>query len=141
MQINMLPPFLLTHFSACLHRMVAMCALVVILGASGFAQAEGVTDSEVIKVTMGKAEIVKLPGDVADIMVANPKIVDVSALQSDRLYLVGASIGDTNIIALDAGGNVLRKLDVHVRIDTVGIQKYDSRSISAGTQRNHPHGG
>lgn len=78
--------------------------------------------SDVIKVTMGKAEIVKLSGDIADIMVADPKIVDVSALQSDKLYLVGASLGDTNIIALDAEGNVLRKLDVHVRIDTASIQ-------------------
>lgn len=78
-------------------------------------------DSQVVKVTMGKAEIVRLPGEVADLMVADPKIVDVSALQSDKLYLVGASLGDTNIIALDAEGNVLRKFDVHVRIDTVSI--------------------
>ena len=75
-------------------------------------------DTKIIKITMGKAEVVPVMGAVADIMVADPKIADVSALQSNKLYIVGASIGDTNIIALDSEGNVVQKLDVHVRIDT-----------------------
>ncbi|QQG36973.1 MAG: type II and III secretion system protein family protein [Micavibrio aeruginosavorus] len=72
--------------------------------------------------TIGKAEIVKVDGPVADVMVANPSIVDVQALQSNQLYMVGANIGDTNIIALDAEGNVLRRMNIHVRIDEITLQ-------------------
>jgi pilus assembly protein CpaC len=72
--------------------------------------------------TIGKAEIVKVDGPVADIMVANPSIVDVSALQSNQLYMVGANIGDTNIIVLDAEGNVLKRMNIHVRIDEITLQ-------------------
>lgn len=75
-----------------------------------------------LSVTLGKAEIVGLPGSVSDILVANPSIVDVQAVQSDKLYIVGMNIGDTNIIALDAEGNVIRRLDVHVSYDLQAIQ-------------------
>lgn len=75
-----------------------------------------------LTVTLGKAEVVSLAGQVSDVLVANPSIVDVQAIQSDRLYVVGTNIGDTNIITLDAQGNVLKKFDVHVAYDTVAIQ-------------------
>lgn len=72
--------------------------------------------------TIGKAEIVKVEGAVADVLVANPSIVDVQALQSNQLYMVGANIGDTNVIVLDTEGNVVKRMNVHVRIDEITLQ-------------------
>jgi pilus assembly protein CpaC len=67
--------------------------------------------------TVGKAEIVDIQGPVSDIMVADPDVVDVVALQSKRLYMVGSKVGNTNVIALDAAGNIIVRLNVHVRVD------------------------
>ncbi len=75
-----------------------------------------------LSVTLGKAEIVALPEGVSDVLVANPSVVDVQAVQSSRLYVVGLNIGDTNIIALDANGDVLKRLDIHVSYDLQAIQ-------------------
>ena len=75
-----------------------------------------------VTLTLGKADMVSIKGEVADVLVANPSIVDVMAVKSNRLYLVGSSIGDTNIMALDADGNILRKLNVHVKMDTDKLQ-------------------
>lgn len=75
------------------------------------------TTPEMLKLTLGKAEVFKLPKSVSDIMVANPKIADVSALQIDQLYIVGTTLGDTNIIILDGDGNVVKNLNVNVSID------------------------
>lgn len=75
-----------------------------------------------IFVTLGKAELIDIGGDVADVLVANPSIIDVMAVQSNRLYIVGLTVGDTNLIALDANGDMLRKLDVHVKYDLKAIQ-------------------
>jgi pilus assembly protein CpaC len=77
---------------------------------------------EMLKLTLGKAEVYKLPKLVSDIMVANPKIADVSALQLDQLYIVGSTLGDTNIIILDNAGNVLKNLNVNVSIDVSIIE-------------------
>jgi pilus assembly protein CpaC len=82
---------------------------------------EAETDPIVV-LRRGMAEIVDVPGNVADILVADPSLVDVMALQSNRLYIVGVNYGTTNVMAVDAGGNVLRRLNVHVKIDDLAIQ-------------------
>lgn len=72
--------------------------------------------------TMGKADIVDLDGEVADILIADPGIVRAEVIQSSRLYLVGAAIGNTNIIVVDPSGDILRRINVHVRVDEVQLQ-------------------
>lgn len=75
-----------------------------------------------LELTLGKADIISLPDGVSDVLVANPTVVDVQAVKSNRLYAVGLNIGDTNIIILDANGNVLKRIDVHVTYDLQAIQ-------------------
>ncbi len=75
-----------------------------------------------LKITLGKAELVDLSGDVSDILVADPSIVDVVAIQSRRLYMVGSKVGDTNVITLDANGDIIKRIDVHVQYDVQAVQ-------------------
>lgn len=72
---------------------------------------------------LGKGDIVEIEGGFSDILVANPSIVDVSAIQNDKLYIVGLSLGDTNIVALDEFGNIVKRLNLHVRTDHLAIQE------------------
>jgi pilus assembly protein CpaC len=78
--------------------------------------------SKPTSITLGKAEIISLPGEVADVMVADSDVVSVEAVQSSKLYVVGQKVGDTNIIALDSNGDVLKKIDIHVTYDLRAIQ-------------------
>ena len=71
---------------------------------------------------LGKADMVNINGEIADVLIADPSVVDVMAVKSNRLYLVGSKLGDTNIMALDADGNILRKVNVHVQMDTERLQ-------------------
>ncbi|MBN8521922.1 MAG: type II and III secretion system protein family protein [Alphaproteobacteria bacterium] len=75
-----------------------------------------------LSIMLGKAEMVDIPGDVSDVLVADPSVVDVMAVKSNRLYLVGASLGETNIMAMDADGNILKRLNVHVQMDTEKLE-------------------
>lgn len=89
-------------------------------------------------IPLGKAELIDLPGVVADVLVANPAIVDVTAVQAKRLYAVGLAVGDTNLIALDAEGNVIKKMDIHVKYDLDAIQTlieelYPDEDIKVGS--------
>lgn len=72
----------------------------------------------VVDIMIGKADIVTFKSNISDVMVANPAIVDVMALRANQLYLVGSSLGDTNIMVLDDEGNVIRRVNVHVQMDT-----------------------
>lgn len=73
--------------------------------------------------TRGKADVVPMHAAVADVLVADPSIVDVVALKANQLYIVGNQLGDTNIIAVDEAGNVVKRLDVHVKIDDQGLHR------------------
>lgn len=111
---------------------LALTCVVFALAWGPFAVAKGLdsavpsapkSSGSTLYITLGKAEILDLGGEVADIMIANPSVVEASAIQATRLYLAGSSVGDTNVIVLDTSGNVLRKFDVHVRYDTKAIQE------------------
>ncbi len=91
-----------------------------------------------LSVTLGKAELVNLPENVSDILVANPAIADVQAVKSDRLYIVGLEIGDTNIIVLDSSGDIVKRIDVHVSYDLQAIQSlvdslFPNESVQIGS--------
>ena len=75
-----------------------------------------------VSITLGKADLISVDGNVSDVLVANPSIIDVMAVQSNSLYVVGVSVGDTNIIALDEQGNIVKRIDVHVTYDLQAIQ-------------------
>lgn len=79
---------------------------------------------KVIEVTLGKGDVLSINGDVSDVLVANPAVADVSALQSNKLYIVGMNLGDTNLVIVDSMGNILESLDIHVKLDEVTIQNY-----------------
>lgn len=74
-------------------------------------------------ITLGKGDVVDVDGPVSDVMVANPDLIDVVALQSNRLYVVGNALGDTNVIVLDAAGDVIKRMNVHVRVDVDVIER------------------
>jgi pilus assembly protein CpaC len=76
-----------------------------------------------VDIMLGKAEMVSIGGNVADVLVADPSVVDVMAVKSNRLYLVGSALGDTNIMALDNEGNILKKINVHVQMDTNRLEE------------------
>ncbi|MBL4804294.1 MAG: type II and III secretion system protein family protein [Alphaproteobacteria bacterium] len=74
------------------------------------------------QITLGKAQLLKVDGDVSDVLVADPRVIDVAAVQSNSLYVVGLTVGDTNIIVLDGEGNILEDIHIHVTYDLKAIQ-------------------
>ncbi len=109
--------------------LIISCITAFMMGSMTIASADksnvaklGIQKTPDMELTLGKAEMMNIDGDVADVLVADPSIVDVMAIKSNRLYLVGSSLGDTNIMALDDQGNVLKKFNVHVKLDTQQLQ-------------------
>lgn len=134
-----------------LSKILLLTAVVAVgVGTSGYVQQAYASKGDLISIqahqkveaplsiTLGKADIVGLPAGVSDVLVANPNIVDVQAVQSDKLYIVGLNIGDTNIIILDASGNVVKRLDIHVSYDLQAIQSlinslFPEESVKVGS--------
>ncbi|MGB0719726.1 MAG: type II and III secretion system protein family protein [Bdellovibrionales bacterium] len=101
--------------------LVLVFSVASVFAAKGHSVA-GVSSAAPLGITLGKADLIDVSGPVADVLVANSDIIDVMAVQANRLYIVGLAVGDTNIIALDERGNIVKRLDVHVSYDLQAIQ-------------------
>lgn len=96
----------------------AIAMIIALPHARAMDKADLAGEDPMVNIMLGKAEMVSLDSSVSDVLVANPSIVDVMAVKSNQLYLVGSALGDTNIMVLDEDGNVTKRINIHVQMDT-----------------------
>ncbi len=78
--------------------------------------------SHFVPLGVGKSVVVDLPGDVKDVLVADPKIANAVVRTARRAYLIGVSVGQTNIFFFDANGHQLAGFDIAVTRDLNGMR-------------------
>ena len=66
--------------------------------------------------------VVDLPRDVKDVLVADPKIANAIIRTVRRAYIIGVTVGQTNIYFFDAEGHQLAGLDIAVTKDLNGLR-------------------
>ncbi len=70
-----------------------------------------------IELGLNKSLVVELPRDVRDVLVANPEIADAIVRTARKIFLIGNSVGQTNIFMFDEVGNTVLSLDLKVERD------------------------
>ncbi|KQY97228.1 pilus assembly protein CpaC [Pseudolabrys sp. Root1462] len=94
-------------------RLLTVMAGVMLAGVlAGAAQAETVT------VSVDEARIMKLPDNVATIVIGNPLIADATLQGGGVLVLTGKGFGSTNMLALNRSGKIV--LDTTVQVTGPG---------------------
>ncbi|MEL6227821.1 MAG: pilus assembly protein N-terminal domain-containing protein, partial [Pseudomonadota bacterium] len=104
---------------------LGICALAM----STDAAVQSAAASDLI-VKYDQSQLVRLPRAVAEVIIGNPSIADVTVKSGDLLVITGKSFGITNIIALDVNRNVIQDQRVIVQRDevaTVNLQMGSSR--------------
>lgn len=92
----------------------ALAGLALVL-ACGVAAAETAPPADPLVVVLDQARLVRMPENVATIVVGNPLIADVSVQAGGVLVVTGKGYGITNLIALDRAGKVLMSEAVQVQ--------------------------
>lgn len=88
-----------------------------------------------------QSQLLRLPRPVAEIIIGNPSIADVTVQAGDLLVITGKTFGITNVIALDANRNVIQERRVMVmREDSkvVNLQKGAKRETYNCTPNCNP---
>jgi hypothetical protein len=79
------------------------------------AYAAGSASDDVLRITLDQAQVAKLPANTATVIIGNPAIADVTTLKNGAgMVVTGKGYGQTNLIALDAQGNLLDEKQIHV---------------------------
>lgn len=79
--------------------------------------------SRTIVLGLNKAAIVELPSAARDVLVSDPKIVDAVVRTSTRTYLIGLTVGQTNVFFFGDKGQQLLNLEIRVERDLAGLRQ------------------
>jgi pilus assembly protein CpaC len=75
-----------------------------------------------LAIGVGKSVIIDLPRDVKDVLVADPKIANAVIRSAQRAYIIGAAVGQTNVVFFDAEGRQISSYDIAVKRDLNGVR-------------------
>lgn len=78
--------------------------------------------SRFIPLGIGKSVAIDLPADIKDVLVADPKIANAVIRSSRRVYMIGVTVGQTNIFFFDADGKQIAGFDIAVTRDLNGVR-------------------
>lgn len=123
--------------------LIAACALAPLAaGPVGQASAQSiVSPSQEIVLSIGRGELVTVPGNMTDIFIANDNIADVQVKSQRQLYIFGKSGGETTVYAANAGGDIIWSATIRVgsNIDsidqmlTLAMPEADIQTATMGT--------
>ena len=82
----------------------------------------GQLNARFLPLGIGKSIVVDLPRDIKDVLVADPKIANAVIRSAQRAYIIGATVGQTNIIFFDSAGQQIAAYDIAVTRDLNGIR-------------------
>jgi pilus assembly protein CpaC len=84
--------------------------------------AGGQTKVRFLALGIGKSVVVDLPQEVKDVLVADPKIANAVIRSAHRAYIIGAAVGQTNVVFFDSEGQQIAAYDIAVKRDLNGVR-------------------
>lgn len=100
------------------------------LAAPAFATGTEAT-SDMLRVTLDQAKVAKVPTGTSTLVIGNPAIADVTMLKGGvGMVVTGRGYGQTNLMAIDAEGNILDEKQVRVEPATtvLVVQRGNARA-------------
>ncbi len=118
-------------------RAIAALAAAVAVAASSAAAQRAKTEARIdlgggaasrsIVLPLNKAAIVELPTAASDVLVSQPSIVDAVIRSSQRVYLLGLTVGQTNAFFFVGDGRQILNLEIQVERDVDALSDLLSR--------------
>src|SRR5262249_14240063 len=84
--------------------------------------ADGQSNARFLSLGIGKSVVIDLPRDVKDVLVADPKIANAVVRSAQRAYIIGAAVGQTNIVFFDSAGQQIAAYDIAGKRDLSGVR-------------------
>lgn len=109
-------------------RAAIVATLVMLIGCTAYAQERdwqpaNAPDERSVEVPLHKSQIVTLRAPAKRVSVGNPAIADLLVLQSRQVYIVGKSLGTTNVVLWDDKDNVVSSINVVVTHDLDSLKE------------------
>lgn len=128
-------------FKTVLSAACALAPLAVAIPAGTATAQTSVRPAQDIVLSIGRGELITVPGSMADIFVSNEQVADVQVKSQRQLYVFGLSGGETTIYASNAAGDIIWSANIRVgsNLDSVdqmlslAMPEADVRVATMGT--------
>ncbi|ESZ86184.1 MAG: secretion system protein [Blastomonas sp. CACIA14H2] len=99
----------------------SLSGLVPAIGGAALAQSAVQRPTETLVLSIGRGQLIQLPGTMADLFVADTSVADVQVKSARQLYVFGKAGGETTLYASNAAGQVVYAATVRVgsNIDSI----------------------
>jgi pilus assembly protein CpaC len=87
------------------------------------------TKTRFLALGIGKSFVIDLPREAKDVLVGDPKIANAVIRSSQRAYVIGVGIGQTNVVFFDADGQQIASYDIAIKRDLNGIRAALQQSL------------
>lgn len=87
------------------------------------------SSTRALSLPRGKSAVIELPTDARDVVVSDPKVVEVILSTPRRVYLLGQASGQTDAVFFDGAGRQLLRLDIRVDQDVAAIAQTLNRIV------------
>jgi pilus assembly protein CpaC len=91
--------------------------------------ADGQMNARFVSLGIGKSMVIDLPREIKDVLVADPKVANAVVRSTQRAYIIGAAVGQTNIIFFDSTGAQIAAYDIAVKRDLNGVRAALKQSL------------
>ena len=92
-------------------------------------ESDGLPMHKGIKLGRNKSTLIELPRELRDVIVSNPEIMDAVVQSSNRVYLIGKKVGQSNAFFFDVNGQQIVTLEVAIDHDTSVLESLLTRLI------------
>ncbi len=92
----------------------SLTGIAPIAGSQAIAQSAAQRPAETLVLSIGRGQLIQLPGVMTDLFVADTGIADVQVKSSKQLYVFGKAGGETTLYASNAAGQVVYSATVRV---------------------------
>lgn len=74
-------------------------------------------DTVAVNVPLNKSQVLEFPSAVKILSIGNPEVADVVVVRASQIYVLGKSLGNTNVVLWDKNEKVQGSLDIEVTHD------------------------
>jgi pilus assembly protein CpaC len=90
---------------------------------------DGQMNARFVSLGIGKSFVIDLPREIKDVLVADPKVANAVVRTTQRAYIIGAAVGQTNIVFFDSTGAQIAAYDIAVKRDLNGVRAALKQSL------------
>ncbi len=101
-----------------------LCSFFIITQFSINSHSQGIGGlSEDFSVIVNKSRVIAMRKEIRKVSMGNPSIADIVILKGSQIYILGKSLGTTNVQLWDKSNNLVKVLDIEVTHDLYQIKR------------------